>query len=57
MRLFRIGLKPLSAWALLGVGLILMIEPLLPWYHFSPFWFSLGVTSAVVALFDIVRRR
>ena len=41
---------------LLGVGLILMIEPLLPRYHFSPFWFSLGVTSAAVALFDIVRR-
>lgn len=57
MRLFRIRLRPFSAWTLLGVGLILMIEPLLPWYHFSPFWFSLGVLSAVVALFDIVRRR
>lgn len=57
MRLFRIRLKPFSAWTLLGIGLILMIEPLLPWYHFSPFWFSLGVIGAVVALLDIVRRR
>ncbi len=57
LRLLRIGLKQLSAWTLLSIGLILMIEPLLPWYHFSPFWFSLGVMSAVVALFDIVRRR
>lgn len=57
MRLIRIRPKPLSAWTLLGVGLILMIEPLLPGYHFSPLWFSLGVASAIVALFDIVRRR
>ena len=26
-------------------GLSLVIEPPLPGYHFSPFWFSLGVAS------------
>ena len=57
MRWLGIGLIPLSALALLGVGLILMIEPMLPWYHFSPFWFSLGVISTLVALIDIARRR
>ncbi len=34
--------KPLSVYAALGVGLILVIEPTLPQYHLSPFWFSLG---------------
>ena len=36
-------------WGLLMVGLILVIEPALPWYHFSPFWFSLGVASVAVS--------
>jgi len=49
----RLRGKPLSAWGLLAVGLILVIEPALPWYHFSPFWFSLGVASVLVALYDI----
>ena len=35
--------KPPSVYGLLAVGLILVIEPVLPWYHFSPFWFLLGV--------------
>lgn len=48
--------KPLSVYALLAVGLILVIEPALPWYHFSPFWFSLGVVSVAVALYDLVRK-
>ncbi len=48
--------KPLSAYVLLLVGLILVIEPLLPWYHFSPFWFSLGVVSLLVALNDLLRK-
>ena len=48
--------KPLSAWGLLTVGLVLVIEPALPWYHFSPFWFSLGVASVAVALYDLLRK-
>ncbi len=47
--------KPLSVWGLLAVGLILVIEPALPWYHFSLFWFSLGVASVLVALYDALR--
>jgi hypothetical protein len=42
--------------SLLAVGLILVIEPALPWYHFSPFWFSLGVASVAVALYDLRRK-
>ena len=48
--------KPLSVYTLLAVGLILVIEPALPWYHFSPFWFSLGVVSVAVAVYDFVRK-
>ena len=48
--------KPLSVYALFGVGLIMAIEPALPWYHFSPFWFSLGVASVGVAVYDLVRK-
>lgn len=48
--------KPLSVYALLAVGLVLVIEPALPWYHFSPFWFSLGVVSIAVAVYDLVRK-
>lgn len=48
--------KPLSVYVLLAVGLILVIEPALPWYHFSPFWFSLGVVSVAVAVYDLVRK-
>jgi len=48
--------KPLSAYGLLLVGLVLVIEPLLPWYHFSLFWFSLGVASLLVALNDLLRK-
>lgn len=48
--------KPLSAYGLLLVGLVLVIEPALPWYHFSPFWFSLGVVSALIALNDLLRK-
>jgi hypothetical protein len=52
----RIRGKPLSAFGLLAVGLILVIEPTLPWYHFSPFWFSLGAASLALALYDLVRK-
>lgn len=48
--------KRLSVYVLLAVGLILVIEPALPWYHFSPFWFSLGAASVAVALYDLVRK-
>lgn len=47
--------KPLSVYGLLIVGLVLVIEPMLPWYHFSPFWFSLGVLSVAVGLYDLLR--
>jgi hypothetical protein len=42
--------RPLSVWGLLVVGLILVIEPALPWYQFSPVKFSLGVASVAVSL-------
>jgi|GEM_PF-3995405 len=48
--------KPPSVYGLLVVGLVLVIEPALPWYHFSPFWFSLGVLSTAVALYDLFRK-
>lgn len=48
--------KPLSVYGLLVVGLILVIEPALPWYHFSPFWFSLGVIAVAIALYDLFRK-
>ena len=49
--------KPLSVYGLLIVGLILVIEPALPWYYFSPFWFGLGVLSVAIALYDIFGSR
>lgn len=49
--------KPLSVYGLLAVGLILVGEPLLPQYHFSAFWFSLGVAAVVIALRDLLRTR
>ncbi|MEE9294531.1 MAG: hypothetical protein V3W34_06185 [Phycisphaerae bacterium] len=54
MRILR--KKPTSVYALLVVGLILVIEPALPWYHFSLFWFSPGVLSMAVALYDLLRK-
>ena len=48
--------KPPSVYALLALGLILVIEPVLPQYHFSPFWFSLGVLGVAVAGYDLLRR-
>ena len=48
--------KPPSVFGLLAVGLILVVEPALPWYHFSPFWFSLGVLSMGAALYDLFRK-
>jgi hypothetical protein len=49
------GKKAPSVYGLLAVGLVLVIEPALPWYHFSPFWFSLGALSVAVALYDLFR--
>lgn len=49
--------KPPSVFGLLAIGLILVIEPALPQYHFSLFWFSLGIIGTVVALYDLVRQR
>lgn len=49
--------KPPSAYGLLALGLILVIEPALPQYHFSLFWFSLGVIGALVAVYDLVRKQ
>lgn len=48
--------KPLSVYALLTVGIILIVEPALPQYHFSPFWFSLGLLSAAIGAHDLLRR-
>lgn len=48
--------RPISIYALFVVGLILVVEPLLPQYHFSVFWFSLGVISLVVSLRDLVKK-
>ncbi|WFC40277.1 hypothetical protein [Pseudoxanthomonas sp. SE1] len=52
----RLRRKPLSVYALLAIGLILIIEPALPQYHFSVFWFSLGVGSTIIAIYDLLRR-
>jgi len=48
--------KAPSVYGLLAVGLVLVIEPALPWYHFSPFWFSLGALSVALAAYDLFRR-
>jgi hypothetical protein len=47
--------KSPSVHGLLTVGLILVIGPALPQYHFSLFWFSLGVLSVVIATCDLLR--
>jgi len=49
-------MKSISKYALLIVGLILVIEPFLPQYHFSIFWFSLGVISIIIALRDLIKK-
>lgn len=48
--------KPLSAYVLLIVGIILVVEPALPQYHFSAFWFGLGVLCLVVSGYDLLRK-
>lgn len=48
--------RPPSVYALLVIVLILVGEPALPQYHFSLFWFSLGVLSVAVAGYDLLRR-
>jgi len=48
--------KPISIYALLIIGLILVIEPLLPQYHFSLFWFSLGIISIITSLIDLIKK-
>lgn len=49
--------RPISAYVLFIVGLILVIEPLLPQYHFSVFWFSLGVIALIIALNDLIKNK
>jgi len=49
-------MKSISKYALLIVGLILVIEPFLPQYHFSIFWFSLGMISIIISLRDIIKK-
>lgn len=48
--------KSISTYALLVVGLILVIEPFLPQYHFSIFWFSLGLASIAISLWDLIKQ-
>ncbi len=48
--------KPPSVYGLLALGLILVVEPALPQYHFSLFWFSLGVLGVAIAGYDLLRR-
>ncbi|MBI4273478.1 MAG: hypothetical protein HY659_02090 [Rhizobiales bacterium] len=48
--------NPWSVYGLMIVGLILVIEPALPWYHFSLFWFSLGIIAVAIALYDLLRK-
>lgn len=48
--------KPPSVYGLVAIGLILVIEPALPQYHFSLFWFSLGVLGTAVGLYDLIRK-
>ncbi len=47
---------PLSTYVLMVVGIILVGEPALPQYHFSLFWFSLGLLSVAVAGYDLLRK-
>lgn len=46
--------KRFSPYLLLAVGLLLVIEPLLPQYHFSLFWFSLGIIAIIISLRDLM---
>lgn len=47
--------KLLSPYFLLIVGLILVVEPFLPQYEFSLFWFLLGVISVIISLYDLIK--
>jgi hypothetical protein len=49
--------KPPSVYGLLALGLVLVFEPALPQYHFSLFWFSLGVIGTLIAVYDLVRQQ
>lgn len=49
--------KSISIYVLLAIGLVLVIEPLLPQYHFSLFWFSLGVIAIIVSLSDLIKSK
>jgi len=49
-------MKSISKYALLILGLIIVVEPLLPQYHFSLFWFSLGAISIIISLIDLVKK-
>jgi len=46
--------KSLSTYLLLLIGLALIVEPLLPQYHFSLFWFSLGVVAIIISIRDLI---
>lgn len=48
--------RPWSAYGLMIIGIILIVEPALPQYEFSAFWFGLGVLAALIAGFDLSRR-
>jgi len=49
--------KHFSPYILFGIGLALIIEPFLPQYHFSLFWFSLGVIAILTSLKDLIYKR
>ena len=44
----------LSAREPLAVVLVLVIAPALPWFHFWPFWFTLGLAAVAVSLYDLL---
>lgn len=48
--------KYFSPYLLLAVGLILVVEPVLPQYHFSTFWFFLGVVSVIISVRDLIHK-
>ncbi len=48
--------KSLSAYFLFAVGVVLVVEPLLPQYHFSLFWFSLGVIAIIISIKDLIHK-
>jgi hypothetical protein len=47
--------KLLSVYLLLVIGIILVIEPILSQYEFSLFWFSLGIISIIISLYDLFK--